>query len=74
MIQAIERLLPFINAGTAVVPGHGAIAMISSIFTTRFIEGRVQRLIAAGSSVAEERFLVAKCGIKARTIDAHSLG
>jgi len=57
MIQAIERLLPFINAETAVVPGHGPIAnrddLVNFHDTLRTIEGRVQRLIGAGSSVAE---------------------
>ena len=57
MIQAIERLLPFINAETAVVPGHGPIAtrddLVNFHDTLRTIEGRVQRLIAAGCSVAE---------------------
>jgi cyclase len=57
MIQAIERLLPFINAETAVVPGHGPIAnrddLVNFHDTLGTIEGRVQHLIAAGSSVAE---------------------
>jgi hypothetical protein len=57
MIQAIERLLPIINAETTVVPGHGPIAnrddLVNFYDTLRTIEGRVQRLIAAGSSVAE---------------------
>jgi cyclase len=57
MIQAIEQLLPFVNAETVVVPGHGPIAnrddLVNFHDTLRTIEGRVQRLIAAGSSVAE---------------------
>jgi cyclase len=57
MIRAIERLLPFMNAETAVVPGHGPIANRDDLANfdemLRTIEGRVQRLVAAGSSVAE---------------------
>jgi len=49
--------LAFINAETAVVPGHGPIAnrddLVNFHDTLRTIEGRVQRLVAAGSSVAE---------------------
>jgi glyoxylase-like metal-dependent hydrolase (beta-lactamase superfamily II) len=59
MIQAIERLLPFINAGTAVVPGHGPIAnrddLVNFHDTLGTIEGRIQRLVAAGRRRADEQ-------------------
>jgi hypothetical protein len=63
MIQAIERLLAFSNAETAVVPSHGQsqIAMISSIFPTRFVPSRgyvsgtvFVRMILAGLGLTEK--------------------
>lgn len=57
MIQAIERLLRLVNAETVVVPGHGPIGNLDALLNFHSmlctVEGRVQRLIAAGSSVAE---------------------
>jgi cyclase len=52
MIEAIERLLPFVNADTVVVPGHGAIANREILLGFRdmliAIEHRIQSLIASG--------------------------
>jgi glyoxylase-like metal-dependent hydrolase (beta-lactamase superfamily II) len=57
MIEAIERLLPLVNAETAVVPGHGAIGdrevLLGFRDMLRAIEGRIDSLLASRLSVDE---------------------
>jgi cyclase len=57
MIQAIERLLPLVNAETVVILGHGPIGNRDALLSFRdmlcVIEGRIKRLIAAHSPVTE---------------------
>ncbi len=57
LIQAIERLLPLVNAETAVVPGHGPIASRKAVLDFYnmlcTVEGRIQRLISAGATISE---------------------
>lgn len=57
MIQAVERLLQFVNDETVVVPGHGPLgnrdALLGFRNMLRTIEVRIKALIASGSSVTE---------------------
>jgi cyclase len=57
MINALERLLPLVNADTVVVPGHGAIGdrrtLVAFADVLRAIEERVQSLVASHSTAAE---------------------
>jgi glyoxylase-like metal-dependent hydrolase (beta-lactamase superfamily II) len=57
MIEAVERLLPLIDAGTAVVPGHGPIGNRSALIDfrdmLRSVEDRVLNLIKSALTVQE---------------------
>ena len=57
MIEAVERLLPMIDADTVVVPGHGAITNRTGLATfldmLRSIEGRILVLIETRREIPE---------------------
>jgi len=57
MIEAIERLLPFVKANTVVVPGHGPIAnrdaLAGFLDMLHAIEDRILALIDAKLSLRE---------------------
>lgn len=57
MIDAIERLLQFVNAETVVVPGHGPISNRDALLNFRdvlsTVEDRIERLITARAPVSE---------------------
>ena len=57
MIEAVERLLPMIDADTVVVPGHGAITNRTGLATfldmLRSIEGRILVLIETQREIPE---------------------
>jgi hypothetical protein len=57
MIEALERLLPFIDSRTAVVPGHGAVgdrralADFSDMLCS--VEDRILKLVKSGLTLPE---------------------
>jgi hypothetical protein len=57
MIEAVERLLPMINGGTVVVPGHGAATdragLAAFLDMMRGIEDRILVLIEAQRQIPE---------------------